>query len=508
MAPSRGGGPRSSTTGNSSSRPLRAHSTQTDRDEELSFLRHSKRLAPPASEPTGSHPPTNPGDNGIGCKWRRPSAMSAQGDVVTLTRQELYEQVWSTPMRTLARTYGLSDVGLAKICERHDVPRPPQGHWSKLQFGKESPRIPLPPCDDARLEVVRLEAHFTPPEEVPVEKPQLSAPPSKQEQEERIEVRETLADPHPPIERTLRSLEVARPRDDGLVRPRASRCLAIAVSPNLIQRALRIYDALLKALEQRGHKVSASSESGQLTQVVILDETVGIELEEHLERRERPAPPPGPRQRHRFSFIKSPPVEYDYFPAGTLALRIEGAFGVGYRRTWSDGKKTLEAQLNKFMAGLARAADGIKAERTRKELEEQRRRDAERQRQLEEARRAEAERLRREERARAVDLNGKVAAWEEAGRLRAFAAAARAAAAARGESTQPGSLLARWLDWVEQRASMIDPLTTDRPKRCWPPVEGAKVTIKDEGAYSWSGSREVEVPVTAPPLDDTANPAS
>jgi hypothetical protein len=51
-------------------------------------------------------------------------------------------------------------------------------------------------------------------------------------------------------------------------------------------------------------------------------------------------------------------------------------------------------------------------------------------------------------------------------------------------------------------------MTTDRPKRCWPPVEGAKVTVKDEGPYSWSGSREVEVPVTAPPLDDTANPAS
>lgn len=364
-------------------------------------------------------------------------------DVATLTRQELYDKVWSTPMRTLARTYGLSDVGLAKICERHDIPRPPMGHWSKLQFGKESPQVPLPPCDDPRMEVVRLETHFTPPEEVAAEKPQMSMPPGRQEQEDRIEVRETLADPHPLIERTLRSLEAARPGENGLVRPRASRCLAVSVSPNLIQRSLRIFDALLKAIEERGHKASVSNEPGHLTQVVILNEAVGIELQEHLERKERPAPAPGPRQRHEFSFVKSPPVVYDYVPSGTLALRIEGAFGVGYRRTWSDGKKTLEAQLNKFVAGLARAAEGIKAERLRKELEEQRRRDAERQRQLEEARKAEAERL-----------------------------------------------------------------TTDRPKRRWPPVEGAMVTIKDEGPYSWSGSREMEVPVTAPPQDDTQNPAS
>lgn len=32
-----------------------------------------------------------------------------------LTREGLYTQVWSIPMRTLAANYGLSDVGLAKI---------------------------------------------------------------------------------------------------------------------------------------------------------------------------------------------------------------------------------------------------------------------------------------------------------------------------------------------------------------------------------------------------------
>jgi len=37
----------------------------------------------------------------------------------TLTRQELYDFVWSTPMTKLAKDFGLSDVGLAKICERH-----------------------------------------------------------------------------------------------------------------------------------------------------------------------------------------------------------------------------------------------------------------------------------------------------------------------------------------------------------------------------------------------------
>jgi len=36
-----------------------------------------------------------------------------------ITREELYTQVWNTPMRTLAANYGLSDVGLGKICKKH-----------------------------------------------------------------------------------------------------------------------------------------------------------------------------------------------------------------------------------------------------------------------------------------------------------------------------------------------------------------------------------------------------
>ena len=52
-----------------------------------------------------------------------------------ITRKELYAQVWSTPIRTLAANYGLSDVGLAKICKRLAIPRPPRGYWAKIQAG-------------------------------------------------------------------------------------------------------------------------------------------------------------------------------------------------------------------------------------------------------------------------------------------------------------------------------------------------------------------------------------
>ena len=51
-------------------------------------------------------------------------------DPISLTRHELYEQVWSEPMSLLSRKFGLSDVGLAKICRKLRVPTPWRAYWA------------------------------------------------------------------------------------------------------------------------------------------------------------------------------------------------------------------------------------------------------------------------------------------------------------------------------------------------------------------------------------------
>jgi hypothetical protein len=52
---------------------------------------------------------------------------------IRLTRAELYEKVWATPMRTLAQEFGMSDVGLAKVCRKHNIPVPPVGYWRRKE---------------------------------------------------------------------------------------------------------------------------------------------------------------------------------------------------------------------------------------------------------------------------------------------------------------------------------------------------------------------------------------
>jgi hypothetical protein len=66
------------------------------------------------------------------------------GEEIRLSRQQLFEQVWSKPVATLAEEWGLSGPGLKKVCRRLVVPVPPRGYWAKLNAGKSVRRAKLP----------------------------------------------------------------------------------------------------------------------------------------------------------------------------------------------------------------------------------------------------------------------------------------------------------------------------------------------------------------------------
>lgn len=67
---------------------------------------------------------------------------------IALTRQELHQKVWSSPMHQVAAELGISDVGLSKACKRYKIPIPPQGYWLR----KESRRRIAPLPDISRLQ--------------------------------------------------------------------------------------------------------------------------------------------------------------------------------------------------------------------------------------------------------------------------------------------------------------------------------------------------------------------
>ena len=57
---------------------------------------------------------------------------------IRFERTTLFEQVWEKPMATLAAEYGLSDVGLRKICKRLCILLPPQGYHLRSQYQRQT----------------------------------------------------------------------------------------------------------------------------------------------------------------------------------------------------------------------------------------------------------------------------------------------------------------------------------------------------------------------------------
>ena len=65
---------------------------------------------------------------------------------MTVTRDQLYEQVWARPMLAVAKDYEVSANYLARVCASLNVPWPPRGYWAKVTAGHKPPQPALPPA--------------------------------------------------------------------------------------------------------------------------------------------------------------------------------------------------------------------------------------------------------------------------------------------------------------------------------------------------------------------------
>jgi hypothetical protein len=79
-----------------------------------------------------------------------------------LTREQLYELVWSEAMSRLCKAIGISDVAIAKHCRKAEVPIPERGYWNKLHAGQKVTQTPLPPRDLATINVIEMGGELPP----------------------------------------------------------------------------------------------------------------------------------------------------------------------------------------------------------------------------------------------------------------------------------------------------------------------------------------------------------
>ncbi len=387
---------------------------------------------------------------------------------LTYNRNELYKQVWEKPVQEVARSYGISDVALAKVCRKLAVPVPYRGYWARKASGQNPKQTPLPEVPlNFKTELRRLgrTGGRSTPVTLP---PDIQSKVSREKlAENAITVSPSLIDPHRLVARTARILGRRKPSNDGILRQASERCLDIEVSPAALDRALKIMDAFIKACEQRGLTVIPArrmtpSKPGQreptedvlpeTTSLQVEGETITLRLVEKCDTTFPPAPKPpeGLSGYTLKSWIRRNRPEPTYHPSGELQLMLKT---YDSQASWKDGKQQrLENCLNDAVARLFILAQRLKDNRAE---QEQWNRDFEENKR----RRREEERRTQEEQERAKTLLARLSNWRLAREIRTHITEITAILDKEEVTLNPDGELAKELKWALLYADKIDPVT-------------------------------------------------
>jgi hypothetical protein len=280
---------------------------------------------------------------------------------VKLTREELYDLVWSESMLSLSKKYAISDVGLRKKCKKMEIPLPDLGYWACVQFGKKTPaRKPLKKYSGDQYVFLKLRE-----EGDHGKNPDLKSIAVLQEEilndpKVNLKVPDKLTNPDPiiiSVKDDLYKKNVWK-NDEGIVNSSYG-ILSINVSPKNFSRALRIMDTLIKGLKNRGHELI--SKNGEVY-VVVYSENILLSC----------------REKHERELVKGKYYDSTILkPTGKISVRIDNSYKL---KEWVDGTILLEDQLHKIIASIELRALKEQAERIEREkrwaIEEERKRIA------------------------------------------------------------------------------------------------------------------------------------
>lgn len=281
-------------------------------------------------------------------------------NVFILSRQELYEKVWSKPMVILAKEFNLSDNGLRKICKKHDIPTPLMGHWQKIQYGKKTSIIKLPKKNKEEQIKINIDQPKSTLYAVDP-KVNLISETIKNNKFLLLKVSDRLTNPDNIILNTQINLKEKKTdeysRIKGSVQTDAG-LPSIIVTPKNISRSLRILDNLIKNFRVLNYKVLLKQEG--LTIVAYEEDEMKISIRE---------------------ICNSVQVETDFgwktrelIPNGKLAVKV-GRFGT-YEFVDSN-KSLIEDQIVKILIKVETDFFEMHEMRQRRKLEEIKREELE-----------------------------------------------------------------------------------------------------------------------------------
>jgi hypothetical protein len=353
---------------------------------------------------------------------------------VTVSRDELYAQVWDKPMTRLAAEHGISGTGLAKICRRLGVPYPARGYWARKAAGQPVRKAPLPAKPEATPSEVTIAP--TPPAPAP---PQLSreleaALAVARQQVGRLAVPDRVTRPHPII--SAWTEERKRRREDA--RRWHSPDQAPSDFTPLERPRQRILSVLFTALEHHGFNAKVD-ERGKL-RLEVDGEPAEITLREKYRQIRRPLT----EEEKQRSYNPKRPWKQETQTTGLLSFSIDTHLHPALVHSWIDEpERPLEQQVAEI-AAIILAAGPILKERQRAREEAAKRHREDEMRRYEEQQRAKQGRNRWRH---VVELARR---WQDAAITRQFLAALENKLG-NDDATFDERSGAGWLEWARER---------------------------------------------------------
>ena len=163
-----------------------------------------------------------------------------------ITREELYELVWSKPMIRLAEQFDVSGSYMARVCSRLNVPRPMRGYWAKLAVQKTPPRLPLPNARPGDQVAWSRDGELGP-----------SPKPQCEPRRRRARVAVPKNEIHGLLIGAKEHFESGRDKE-GYLKPAKQLLVDVTASRACLEKALAFANVLFNALESFGHRVMLS----------------------------------------------------------------------------------------------------------------------------------------------------------------------------------------------------------------------------------------------------------
>lgn len=336
-------------------------------------------------------------------------------------------------MKRLAASFGLSDQGLAKVCRRHDVPRPPRGYWAKLAAGKPVQVVGPPPLRAGVVDNVLLVARPLPIAIAPAVSARIEEAAARVQE---VRVLERLSQPHPVIAtwNARREKEIARRQDvyDFRLR-RVGRPTGFT---SMERRCHRFLDAIFKSWEAQGLKVSETDRRD----LMVSNGQEKIEIQARVKLQQVRRPLTEQEQRWRSESDKDYRVELE--ETDTLIFEVKTWLPTGLKRKWQDTRKTpIEQSAGEIVTTIVAAFPLMEEARKRREEQARLQRIAEQQRYEEQQR----QKVDRDRYRRFVEHAHH---WKEALLAREYLDALKAMRRSGGTDAE-ASALDDWMDWAE-----------------------------------------------------------